>query len=271
MKTRTTLRISLALTMATTGIAAADEGVLSLSGATASTQAAVTYGPYVRAELGGIAPELSGGNWLPPGLGDPRVFFDLDGDSAGLASMAFGFDWQNGLRSDLSLSRTGSIGFSGPCSFASNGSDCDLTPHADISDGSVRSTAVMVNLFYAPLEAAGSNATFQPWVTVGVGVARNTVESWTRVNPASAQPVRVFGSNAQTEFAWSVGIGASWQLTEPGERPILLDVGWRHFDFGAAEGGAIADVGAGIPRQPLNFDLTSQVFSIGIRVPLQRY
>lgn len=265
------LQISFALSIISTGIALADEGVGGISGATASSQAAVTYGPYVRAELGGIAPELSGGNWLPPGAADPTVFFNLDGDGAGLGAIAFGFDWQNGFRSDVSLARTGSIGFSGPCSLASNGSDCDLTPHADISDGSLNTTAMMVNLFYAPREAAGSNATFQPWVTFGVGVARNTVQSWTRVNPASPEPVRVFGSNSQTEFAWSVGIGASLQLTDPGERPILLDVGWRYFDFGSAEGGSIADVGASIPRQPLSFDLTSQVFSIGIRVPLQRY
>lgn len=269
MKTGTTLPLVLAVMIA--GAAAAEEGALPLSDTTASTQAAVTYGPYVRAELGGLVPELSGANWLPPGPGDPRVFFDLDGDEAGLASIAFGFDWQNGFRGDLSITHTGDISFSGPCSSASDGSDCDLTPHADISAGSVRTTAMMVNLFYAPREAAGSNARFQPWVTGGIGLARNTVESWTRVNPASPEPVRVFGSNSQTDFAWSIGIGASWQLTEPGERPILLDLGWRYNDFGTAEGGRFADVGGGIPRQPLNFDVTSQVFSIGIRVPLQRY
>jgi opacity protein-like surface antigen len=259
----------------------ADEPVLSLSGPTASTQAAVTYGPYVRAELGGMVPELADGNWLPPGPADPRIFFDLDGDNSGLAAIAFGFDWQNGFRGDLSIMHTGSIGFSGPCSSASDGSPCDRPPaiqaHADITDGSVRSTAVMANLFYAPLEARGSNSRFQPFVVGGIGMSRNTVESWTRFNldagtpPGSGPATRVFGENSENQFAWSVGLGASWQLTEPGERPILLDVGWRYYDFGTAEGGSTADVGAGIPRQPLNFDPTSQVFSIGIRIPLQRY
>jgi opacity protein-like surface antigen len=135
----------------------------------------------------------------------------------------------------------------------------------------------MANLFYAPLEARGSNSRFQPFVVGGIGMSRNTVESWTRFNldagtpPGSGPATRVFGENSENPFAWSVGLGASWQLTESGERPILLDVGWRYYDFGTAEGGSTADVGAGIPRQPLNFDLTSQVFSIGIRIPLQRY
>lgn len=129
---------------------------------------------------------------------------------------------------------------------------------------------MMANLFYAPFEASGSNSRFQPFVVAGIGFSRNTVESWTRVNPTSPRPVRVFGSNSETEFAWSLGLGASWQLTAPGQWPVMLDMSWRYYDFGSAVGGAKSDVGSGIPRQPLTFDLESQVFSIGIRVPLQR-
>lgn len=273
MKTRHAISLFLALTIVAPGTGAAEEDVLPLSDATVGTPASVTYGPYIRAELGGVLPELSDGNWLPPGSNDPRVFFDLGGENTGLAGIAVGFDWQNGFRSDLALMRTGNIDFSGPCVFSTNGFDCETKPHADITGGSVQTTAMMLNLFYSPLEAAGSNATFQPWVTAGIGVARNTVNSWTRENtsPPASQPVRTFGSNSQDEFAWSVGIGASWQLTEPGERPILLDVGWGYYDFGMAEGGSTSIVEGGVPRQPLNFELSSQVFSIGIRMPLRRY
>lgn len=239
----------------------------------ASSQAAVTYGPYARVELGGAIPSLDDAYWLPPGFpGDPQVNFDLDGDNVGFGAIAVGFDWMNGFRADVALSRTGDIGFSGPCSSASDGSDCDLTPHADISDGSVRSTALMANLFYSPLEARGSNATFQPYFVGGLGFSRNTMDSWTRVNPAAATPTRVFNSNSETEFAWSLGVGASWQLTAPGERPILLDVSWRYYDFGEAVGGSVGSPGGpgSVPVQPLTFDLNSQVLSIGVRIPLQR-
>ncbi|MBF9057951.1 hypothetical protein HKCCSP123_02030 [Rhodobacterales bacterium HKCCSP123] len=250
-----------------------------------ATRASVTYGPYLRFELGGLVPELSDGYWLPPGFGperrnDPRVNFDLSGENGGLASVALGFDWQTGFRADLALMTTGSIGFSGPCSSTSDATPCDT--HADISDGSVRTNAVMANFFYAPFEARGSNSRFQPYVVAGLGAARNEVESWTRVananNQQAGQPTRVFNSNTQDEFAWSVGLGASWQLTEPGERPILLEVSWRYFDFGEAVGGDVGVPGgqgqgqgpAGVPVRPLTFDLTSQVFTIGIRIPLQR-
>lgn len=237
---------------------------------TASSQASVTYGPYARLELGGAMTELSDGYWLPPGPSDPQIDFDLDGNDTGMAAIALGYDWQNGVRADVSLLHTGEIGFSGPCSSASDGSDCDLTPHADISDGSVQGSAMMVNLFFAPLEARGSNSRFQPFVVGGIGVSRNSVDSWTRVNDASANPTRVFDSNTETDFAWSLGVGASWQLTAPGEWPVLLDVSWRYYDFGEAVGGDVSDVGGSVPRQPLTFDIDSQVFSIGIRIPLQR-
>jgi opacity protein-like surface antigen len=243
---------------------------------TVSSQAAVTFGPYVRAELRLAAPSLDDAYWLPPGFpGDPKVNFDLDGDNVGFGALALGYDWMNGFRADLSLSRTGDIGFAGPCSSASDGSPCAI--HADITDGSVRSTALMGNLFYSPLEARGSNATFQPYIVGGIGFSRNTMDSWTRFNPLAGTPTRTFDSNSETEFAWSLGVGASWQLTQPGERPVLLDVSWRYYDFGDAVGGSVGTPGGGgggaggVPVQPLTFDLTSHVVSIGIRIPLQRY
>ncbi|NKX44029.1 outer membrane protein [Roseicyclus persicicus] len=260
------------------GTAAADAaGPLALDG-TASTQASVTYGPYLRFEIGGALTTLGDAYWLPPGQSDPQIDFDLDGDDVGFGAIAVGFDWQNGVRADLALLRTGDIGFAGPCASASDGSPCDgtqqanfLDQHADISDGSVHSAALMANLFYAPLEARGSAATFQPYVVAGLGLARNAVDYWTRVNPAATQPTRTFGSNTTTDLAWSIGIGASWQLTRPGDRPILLDVSLRHYDFGTAVGGSTSAQQGGIPREPLTFELTSQVLTVGLRIPLQRY
>ena len=245
--------------------------------ATLSTQASVTYGPYLRLELGGQMPDLADAYWRPPGWvpnpppGDPQVNFDLSGDTGGLAAIAVGFDWQNGIRGDLSFLATRSSGFSGPCSSASDGSSCAI--HATIADGSVQTRALMANLFYAPLEARGANSRFQPFVVAGLGFARNEVESWTRVNPLSATQTRVFGSHTENAFAWSLGLGASWQLTDPGERPVLLEVAWRYYDFGEAVGSGIGTPGGpgSVPVQPLTFDLTSQVFSIGLRIPLQRY
>lgn len=117
-----------ALSMAAAQSAIAEDSVRLAFDATASSQASVTYGPYVRGELGSLMPELSGGYWLPPGANDPRINFDLDGSNTGLASIAVGFDWQNGVRADVAFLHSGDMGFSGPCSSASDGSDCDLGP-----------------------------------------------------------------------------------------------------------------------------------------------
>jgi opacity protein-like surface antigen len=167
---------------------------------------------------------------------------------------------------DLSLSRTSNSSFSGPCSSASDGSPCST--HADITDGSVDSTVLMGNVFYSPMHGSGSNAQFQPFVVAGLGMSHNTVDSWTRFNAGSGTPTRQFNSNSETEFAWSLGVGASWQLDGIGGTPMMLDVSWRYYDLGEAIGGSTSTPSGGVPVQPLTFDLTSQVFSIGLRIPL---
>jgi opacity protein-like surface antigen len=231
----------------------------------------VTYGPYARFEAGSFISGLDDAYWLPPGAGDPQVNFDLDGDNTGFAGIALGYDWQNGFRGDIALLSSGDVGFSGPCSSASDGSSCTGTPHADITDGSLSTTALMANVFYSPLEQRGSNSVFQPFIVAGLGVARNDVGSWTRTNAASPERVRVFSSNQSSDLAWSLGFGAAWQITDAGEYPIILEVAWRYYDFGTAEGGSVADVGTGTPRQALTFDNRNQVISFGVRIPLERY
>ncbi|MBF9029586.1 outer membrane beta-barrel protein [Rhodobacterales bacterium HKCCE3408] len=240
---------------------------------TAGTQtASVTYGPYVRLEFGGHFLDPDDGFWQS-GAGDPQVSFDLARVEAGHGAIAVGFDWQNGFRGELSFMRTGEFGLSGPCSSASDGSSCTGTPHADITGGSFHSTVVMGNVYYAPFEAQGSNSVFQPFIVGGLGVAANRVDSWTRFNPAppgGGAPTRVFGSNTTTDWAWSIGVGAALQVTRPGQRPVILEASWRHYDLGTAEGGDIANVGASRPVQPLTWENSSEVFSISVRIPLQR-
>ena len=65
--------------------------------------ASVTYGPYVRLEFGSAMPSLGDAYWLPPGQDDPRIDFSASGSDAGFGAVAFGFDWQTGIRADLSF------------------------------------------------------------------------------------------------------------------------------------------------------------------------
>ncbi len=238
--------------------------------------ASVTYGPYTRMEMGVAKPSLDNAYWLPPGASDPRIDFDASAleDSVGFGSIAYGYDWQNGFRADVSLFTTGSSGVTAPCSGASDATSC--TTHADITDASIKTSGLMGNVFYAPLEARGSNSIFQPFVVAGIGLASNKVGEWTRTknpdNPTiGTDPVRTFEGDTTTSLAWSVGVGASLQVTRPGRWPVIVELALRHYDFGSASGGASPVTSGREPIQPFTFDNTAQVLTLGVRIPLRRY
>lgn len=234
--------------------------------------ASVTYGPYLRFGLGYAKKSVSDGYWQPPGFpGDPQVSFDLNSDNSNFRSLAVGFDWQNGFRGDVSLSASGSTNVSGLCESASDGTPC--ATHANIADASVRTTALMANLFYAPLEQRGSNSVFQPFVVGGVGFARNRVGTWTRENATGTRLTRSFEGDTTTNLAWSVGFGASMQVTRPGKWPIIVEASWRYYDYGSAQGGStpLPGDGSSEPVTPLSFDNSEQVISLGVRIPLKRF
>ncbi|MGJ8621473.1 MAG: outer membrane protein [Yoonia sp.] len=238
--------------------------------------ASVTFGPYVRFELGGAKHDLYDAFWLPPGQSDPQIDFDPvpDEDWRGLAGLAVGYDWQNGFRADVSLFKTGTIGLTAPCSSAT-----DLTPcseHADITEASIESSGLMGNFYYARFEAQGSTAVFQPFLVGGLGFARNEMGPWTRTknedNTTGGPAVRTFEGATSSDLAWSVGLGASLQLTRPGEWPVMLEMAYRYFDYGTVSGGEdpTGDTRSSA-RQGFTVDHTDQVISLAIRVPLQRY
>ncbi|WP_295537318.1 hypothetical protein [uncultured Thioclava sp.] len=227
--------------------------------------ASVTYGPYVRAEIGAGRTSLNDAYWLPPGYpADPRVNFDLESKNGGLAAIAFGYDWMNGFRGDISLIATSKTGLKGPWTSPTPG------PHADITAGSVRTTALMANLFYSPLEQQGVNSRIQPFLVAGIGLAGNKVGQWTRTNAAAATPVRTFEGSTTFSPAFSVGVGVSMQLTNVGTHPVMLEASYRYYQFGKAQGGSASTSAGGTPVQPLTFNTSDQVLSLGIRIPLNR-
>lgn len=240
--------------------------------------ASVTYGPYVRLEFGGAMPLPSDAYWLPPGEDDPRIDFDSSGSDLGFGTVAFGFDWQTGIRADVSFFGMGTSDIIAPCLGASDGSDC--SDHAGIKEASVSTRGAMANVFYAPFEARGSNSVFQPFIVAGLGIARNEVGEWTRENLSPPPPdkpdrreLRTFEGDISSGLAWSIGVGASLQVTRPGKWPVMIEVAWRYYDFGSASGGAtpLPDNGNSKPRQPFTFDNEAHVITLGVRVPLQRY
>ena len=232
--------------------------------------ASVTYGPYAKFELGGARQANDEGFWHPPGTADPDVFFDLSNENTGYGSAAIGFDWMNGFRGDVSLSVFGSSDVSADWSRTVPATP---GPHASV-ETSTKATALMVTGHYSPLEHQGKNVLVQPFLSAGIGVARNTMSDWVRTNPAATRPVREFEGDTSTEFAWSLGFGVAYELKRPrGKRPILVEAGYKYFDLGTVTGGATALPGNGSssPIEPFQFDNQQHVLSIGIRIPLQKY
>lgn len=243
--------------------AADAKGIFKLAGT-----ASVTYGPYLRLEAGTGSMRLKDAYWHPPGYPvDPAVTFDLGKANSGFGAAALGFDWMNGLRGDISILGTGSMDLAGTWTSPPGGT------HATITGGSVRTTAVMGNLFYSPLEQRGINSRLQPFLVVGLGFARNKVSDWTRTNPAAASSTnRTFSGDTSTSLAASVGLGLSWQVTPPGKYPVVLDAAYRYYYFGTAKGGTdnVFPTSGQPPQEPLTFKPSEQVISLSIRIPLKR-
>lgn len=233
--------------------------------------ASVTYGPYLRLDLGGAMLDPSNAFWAPPGEDDPSISLDATAEDVGFGALGIGFDWQTGIRADLSVFGTGTSNMSAPCESVSDGTSCST--HGSVSDASVSTRGIMASVYYAPLEARGSNARFQPFFVAGIGGARNEVGDWTRENPSADRPIRTFEGDTTSALAWSVGVGASYQVTEPGRWPVILEASWRYYDFGEASGSStpLPDSGNSQPRDPFTFDNEAQVVTFGVRIPLQRY
>jgi opacity protein-like surface antigen len=218
---------------------------------------------YVRVEVGSASSDADDASWLPPGPSDPQVFFDLDMDSAVTGAVAIGRSFGNGWRGEAAVNIFGSSDFSGDWSYTV---PADPGPHASMQ-GSIRSVALFANGYYD----FAMDGDFTPFLTAGLGVARNEMDDWTRINPDAGRTTRSFAGGSDSGFAWNIGAGVAWDVGSiGGSGPAKLELAWRYFDLGSVSGSAapLDGNGSSTPREPLNFDITNQVFSVGLRFPL---
>ncbi len=220
-------------------------------------------GTYLRLELGSAQGQADGATWRPSAdPADPQVFFDIDTSATGFGAIAVGRSLGNGWRVEGALNVFGSADFNGPWSYTD---PVTTGPHADVA-GATRSVALMANGYY-DFETGGRAV---PFVTMGVGVARNSMDDWTRINTASDRTSRSFEGGSSSGFAWTVGVGIAVDVGPVfGSAPAKLEVAWRYFDLGSVSGGTTPLDGSGsggVPVSPLQFDVTEQVISIGLRM-----
>lgn len=228
--------------------------------------AATAENNYLKFQLGAVAPKGADAHWLPPDFPTtaPRTNFGIGNlDHVGFGSVAIGHRYDNGLRADLELMVTGQTDATGPCTSASDATPCN--DHSDITAAKVSTAALLANVTY-DLPSSGK---VQPFITAGAGLARNKMSAWTRTaNPGNPtpRPVRTFSANAKLNLAWTAGMGVAFDIGK-GNQPMYLDLSYRYFNLGKAEGGTVPTDPGNSPVRALNFDLTAQVLSVGLRIP----
>lgn len=226
-------------------------------------------GWYARGEIGGALQGQDRGYWEGPGVGAPRITFGLDHQGGVTGSAAIGYDWMNGVRSDLSFILDSNMDVTASILSASNGSSTSI--HTQTITSSANAQALMANVFIEPFKMAGNDGAVQPFITGGVGVAHVSMGRWTRYNPTDVSDVyRTFNGADQFNLAWSVGGGLSFRLGDgAAAKAPRLELAYRLSDFGNVSGSTTPSNGNGsLPQEPFNFDYLTHSVTVGLRVPI---
>jgi outer membrane autotransporter protein len=87
-------------------------------------------------------------------------------------------------------------------------------------DSEIDNLTLMLSIYYDFL--LGAEQRWMPYVGAGVGAARNEVEVSDGV---------VSGDDDDTDFAWQVGAGIGYQVSNS----VDVQIGYRYVDFGKAD------------------------------------
>lgn len=218
---------------------------------------------YFRSETGIAWSDTDTGTWVSPG--GQRGNWAFEDDRSYYGAVAVGRNLMRGVRADLSFGANIGQDYDG-CRIPGGAGNTPPCGRADVSTD-VDTYLLLANVFIEPLALMGhSGGPIRPFITAAAGIAWNDMDTWTRVNPAAPQPVRNFNGGTETNFAWAIGGGASIDVSGIFGREAFLDLTYRYIDAGEARGGVRADVGNGVPVEPLNFDVQFHAVSAGVRI-----
>jgi opacity protein-like surface antigen len=133
----------------------------------------------------------------------------------------------------------------------------------------VSTLTAMANLYYD----FGKIRNFVPYVGVGLGIAHHSLSdtSFSLGNPGhlpgpvGPAPSNGLSGNDETDFAWSLMVGAAYQISDR----AVLDFGYRYIDLGdvSSKRGHICSTSCGGgSRDKLSVeDITAHEFKVGLR------
>lgn len=212
---------------------------------------------YVRGEVGGTWQNSDSASWTTPG----GTFQDMQLDTSGSASVgaAVGGYFVPNIRGDLSYTFLGHFDLDS-CKLTAGNSDCGTSRNT----GSLNSHLFMTNLFLeAPQSFAVGSAMVTPFVTAGLGAAVHDFGTWFH-EPSN----RYFHGKTSADFAWTVGAGATVDVSSAMKRPAKVDITWRYTDAGNAEGSSQPLDNGSPATAAYNVDVKAHSVFVGLRIPL---
>ena len=102
---------------------------------------------------------------------------------------------------------------------------------------------------------------FQPYIDVGVGIARNSLSRTSFATPGGAT-IGSVNSHSYTDFAWGAGAGVAYPVMQN----LLVDLSYKYLDLGSMHSGTTFSIGgAAVNTSRMNADLKAHTVMIGFR------
>jgi opacity protein-like surface antigen len=224
-------------------------GLGALAPATAEAQIAPMAGYYLRADAGAsISAGASGDILSGSGFGQDFGTSAIIGGGIGYA-MPVSPDMPVRFRFDL----TGSDRIDYDANHSASNSVITLTGKTSLN------SAVFLGSVYADIPTGSA---FTPYLGVGIGMAINDLDQVHYV--ANGVAAGTEGGSTQTNFAWSIGAGVAWQVTNA----LAIDGGYRYLDAGRVSTNGAVQIPVSaitIHQPPVHSDLHAHELTIGVR------
>jgi opacity protein-like surface antigen len=144
-----------------------------------------------------------------------------DFDNSVVLDMSIGYLWNEWLRTEISLAYRPGFEFEGKSNFSQVDTDFAQTVEADLKSFSGMLVGIVKPLALFGLE----KWTVEPILTAGLGFAHNSIDSMVYTFPSTTTTTP---SGDHTDFAWTVGAGFAYALTDN----IDVELLYRYSDLG---------------------------------------
>ena len=144
-----------------------------------------------------------------------------DFGNSGILDMGFGYHWNEWLRTEILLSYRPGFEFDGTSNFNQVSTSFAQTVDADVTSLSGMIVGIVRPLALFQVE----KQKIEPFLFGGLGGAYNHIDSMRYTFPATAT---ITPDGSHSGFAWTVGAGLSYGLTEK----IELELAYRYSDLG---------------------------------------